>query len=522
MTNLFAPYLAFSETTCNSHSNPLNALPEMPIFMCQKTRESPQCQKLYKSIKESGNDPNEKALRCEVDTDLTLNQIVSVSLISCLKGGIVDGFIGPIQDMGKLLGESTARAVIELKRNNQRLQLCNQDLNAKMGIFKTYNSAVPRLMKLDIPINLATKSCAQIEHELYSLSNQRENILARSIDFKHFQKNPHLNQDEAEYLKWKFEKFDNFVSSNHGLSEMADQILRSYGVQIECYNLETRAALRCEILFSIVSNFGVAKTAVNLLSGMKSGLFLKLIKTEPSTIATMTKRTFDRLPDTDELILPSLAAKLRPVDSTFRNPNLLHFFSRHADISVATIDGRPVMVKTMKTASEARNYEMLKKIGLANHYRGVTRQGDGGLIMVSDFIDGPLIKCPWNCRLIGSLEGVPVGDHTWKEFDRIGRILDENGIQAVDLQFIISKKTGLPVLIDPEQFNFLGKKIKSLSFTDAQNRLMLKKKSGRVAEELDINSFPPEIEERLAAASSSKSMTDYYSEIIQREMKLVH
>lgn len=511
---------SLSDRICSLQSNSLQNLSAIPLHVCRNTRDSPKCQSLYKSIRENGIDPNEKALRCEVDSDLTAFQKIAVSYISCLKGGVVDGIVIPIEEFGKWLGESTAKIIIDLKKTTDRLKWCDQNLDAKAGIYKTYNVSVPQLMQLDVPKNIKEKSCAEIEHEVFILSNQKEQGLARSVDYKHFQTKPSLTQNEAEYLNWKFEKFDILAKDSPGLIEIADAALSDYELHVECYNLETRTALRCEILYHIASGLGIGKTTIDLLSGLKFGSFLKSIKSTQFYLAARTKKKFDNIPNVEKLVAKELATRLKPVDPTFINPNAIHFISKKTEMSVATLDGKLVVTKSINLTNETeiKAYLLLRELGLAKHYHGVTRMNNGSLVMVSDFIEGPLIKCIYRCQINGSLKGIPVGDHTWKEFERIGRVLDENGIVANDLQFILSKETGLPILIDPEQFKFSGEKILSLSLKEAKQSYQLKMKNGKWRDQLDDLDFPPDQEEYRAALSSSKSMTELYSEMIKQSI----
>ncbi len=264
---------AFAGNTCSPRRPGLATAIEMAQFQCEKKRSSPQCQDLYQKIKDDGGDVFSKRLRCEVEKDLGVGAKLSVSYISCIKNGVA-GIVGTVQDLGKVLGESAAKFVISVQKNNERLKFCDSHPEVKTNMFSTYNASVPKLMKIAVPTNINTRSCAQLESDLYHAKKAKENQLANALDFKNFQKNPQLTADEKAYLDFKFKKQNIPENQDFSLIALADKSLKDYGIQIDCYNLEARAALRCEALFTLASlAVGGGKLALSALSGLKADRF---------------------------------------------------------------------------------------------------------------------------------------------------------------------------------------------------------------------------------------------------------
>lgn len=276
LASFFMYFNAAATNSCIAPTHPLAGPLELSKHQCEDTKMSQACQNLYKEIAEAGAQPEEKALRCDIENDLSTNQKLAVSYISCLKGGIVDGLVAPIQMLGTWLGESAAKAVVSLKKDAERQQYCDQHAEMKEKIYQSYNQGVPTLLKLSIPKNLSQKSCAQIETDLYHESKLVRRRVSAATDHKQFQKNASLTPAEKEYLTHTFGAPDLATSSELSLSKTADQLLEAYNIRTDCYNLETRMALRCEILFHVATaGLAVTKTSLSALSGLRVSRFTK-------------------------------------------------------------------------------------------------------------------------------------------------------------------------------------------------------------------------------------------------------
>ncbi|MCB0363635.1 MAG: hypothetical protein KDD35_12990, partial [Bdellovibrionales bacterium] len=269
------------EKCADARSGPTQPLADLSLETCRQTRESASCRDVYSKIQADGGIWEEKALRCEVEEDLTLSDRIAVSYVSCLKGGVVGGIVTPFKSLGTWIGESTAQLVLNIQQNNERLLRCDQSSQIKKGLYSTYNSSVPQILHLDIPNDFSKKSCVQIEMDIRQQSNLKKKR-AVLIDHKHFQVNPKLNPEEKEYLDWRYSGMSFGEKSEQSLVDLADKALEDYGVKVDCYNLAARVALRCEVLFALATfgwgGLNVAKVGVGALSGLKAERFFQSIQ----------------------------------------------------------------------------------------------------------------------------------------------------------------------------------------------------------------------------------------------------
>jgi hypothetical protein len=280
---LFCNLPAYANSTCNSAKPGQEMAIEVAKKQCEEIKQSARCQELYQKIQEAGHAVEEKALRCEIDSTLTTQEKFAVSYIACLRGGIYEGIIGPIKELGRLLGETTAKAVISLKSDIERQKYCDQNPEMKPRLYATYNKSVPSLLAIPVPSNLNQKSCAEIERDIYLESNRIQRNVGNRLDPKYFnlKTRDKLTKEEIEYLEWKFNPQKGLAESNQdqGLSDYADQLLEAYQIRSDCYNYETRVALKCEILFHVATlGFGVTKTSLAKLSGLKIERFTQTVK----------------------------------------------------------------------------------------------------------------------------------------------------------------------------------------------------------------------------------------------------
>lgn len=304
---------------CNCKKTATSPLTEITQKTCEQTKESPRCQELYAQIKADSGNLSDKQLRCELDSNLTSIEQLPVSYISCLKGGVVGGIVNPIKDLGKLIGESAAKFVIHLQENSRRLKYCEEHHEQKLKIYETYNSSAPKLLQVDIPENLQTKSCVQVETDLYQARRLKERVVSLRVDHKFYQKNPTLTPEEKEYLDWKFKKTEFANHSDESLTDMADQVLEQYGVRIDCYNLAARSALRCEALFHITTmGVGAGKLALSALSGLKAERFATSVRALAQEAGSLKN-----ISETDKIKLLLRADKLSPDERIKATQSLL-------------------------------------------------------------------------------------------------------------------------------------------------------------------------------------------------------
>lgn len=303
---LFFKISAFGDVKCETRKSTFGNSKQIAQQQCETTKKSPQCQQLYAKIKEDGGDLSAKALRCEVDSDLSLGQKLAVSYIACLKGGVVDGLVGSVVDLGKLLGETAAKIHISLQKDAERQKYCDQHPEMKEKIFTVYNESVPKLLRVAVPKNFAAKSCAQLEADLYHARSFQQRTVEQKVDFKYYQKNPKLNPDEQDYLNFKFKKQSIPENKDQSLMNMADGALEQWGIHIDCYNLEARMALRCEALFAVASiGYGGGKAALSALSGLKAERFAAQVSKVAQEAGSLKKMS-----EADKLKILTSASRL--------------------------------------------------------------------------------------------------------------------------------------------------------------------------------------------------------------------
>ncbi len=314
---------------------------------CEETKASARCQNLYKKIKDDGGELSEKALRCEVDTDLTTSQKFSVSYITCLKGGLVDGLVVPVKQLGEFLGESTAKAVISIQQKNDRMNDCKSNPETIGKIYSAYNKTVPDLLKLKQPNNFLKYSCSQAYATFEKDRAARENWISKRYESKRNSKPATLSKQENEYLNWKF-KDSRFTKNNDSsLIEMAEAALDEYDIHIECYNLEARAALRCQALFDIATlGLGAPKLAMSALSGLKVSRFAA----EVSQIAAKSQ-ALKGISEADKIKILMKANKLNDSERTDA-AELLLTRSMTAEQKKALIEAHKLKLGNLKGKAE--------------------------------------------------------------------------------------------------------------------------------------------------------------------------
>lgn len=234
----------------------LESIKKMSLSSCEDTKKSAECQGLYEEMKATGHNVENFALNCQLDQDLSSNELQSFQIGGCAMGGlktIINIFSLPAV-AGRALGETTAKAVLSLEADSDRQTQCDQNPEQKLGLYQVYNSSVPNLLRLTLPskASLERRSCAQVEFDFYQAKNQKTRIVSRQQDYKLYQKNPTLTTDEKEYLDWKQSSPEFAERDDSSITRMVDDALRSYDVKIQCYNIFRRMALRCETYSNLV------------------------------------------------------------------------------------------------------------------------------------------------------------------------------------------------------------------------------------------------------------------------------
>lgn len=152
--------------------------------------------------------------------------------------------------------------------------------------------------------------------------------------------------------------------------------------------------------------------------------------------------------------------------------------SVYAKVTRATLDGEEVVVKRAsleKITEEARIYELLRKSGVDVPYRGVVKLENNQAALVTKFADGQLLKCVEGvCNLLrGGSAQAKVTEETFAEMRRIGKQLDELGVDAKDMQFMVTKE-GKAVLFDVGEYQVKGARITHENFEDYAKEIRAK------------------------------------------------
>lgn len=358
----------WAQRQCDLRTDQGQALAAVVRNQCEQMKQSPQCQDLYKTVQANGGVVSEKALRCEVDSHLTLAERMSVSYIACLRGGIEDGLIAPVQQLGKWIGESAANVVIAMQKSSERKKYCDQHPELKPKIYATYNQSVPKLLQVNVPKNFKNKNCAQIEVDLYRAQNQKLRQVSERTDHKRHFKKEAITPDEQEYLDWKFNKNKFAEKSDLSLMAMADQALEQYGVRIDCYNLEARVALRCEALFNIATlGLGGGKLALSALSGLKAERFAVQAKTLSNTSDEFAD--YAKAAEKSEVGGSVIGPGVGPVDLA-RLERRVRFHSREIELAEAN-GGKlaPLLEKRSKVFSESGEF-----MAMGKNYSAATKE----------------------------------------------------------------------------------------------------------------------------------------------------
>ena len=251
-------------------------LKNISLQVCQQQKASPQCQKLYSEIKESGEDVNSRSLRCEVESDLTLRENFAISAIGCLRGGIYDGIVEPVLSLGRAIGTGAASVVTGWNAAEERRKNCDAHPEQKLKMYEVYNQSVPQLLKISVPslIELAKMKCSDVEFKMFTEKSFKEER-ARKIELRKGGRFEKFSAEEQKYLDWKIANLEAVGKNQKNLWDMADQALKKYNISIDCYNKEAQWALRCEALFNVATLVGTggSATAAKMLakiSGLKA------------------------------------------------------------------------------------------------------------------------------------------------------------------------------------------------------------------------------------------------------------
>lgn len=183
-------------------------------------------------------------------------------------------------------------------------------------------------------------------------------------------------------------------------------------------------------------------------------------------------------------------------DSYSTNPNFKHFVSSYSDLKLAMHNGKKYFLKEINGPQMLQEYNVfntLDKIGVKTPFLGVTQSANGRLYMVSDFVEGALLKKTVNGYLVSGLdETFKISKKTYDQINDFKSILLKNGIESNDLQFIITKN-GDVSLIDVDAYRFLGDDLTpfyQLGTPEYASRVnMLSKRLGRKLEETDYIDF---------------------------------
>ena len=291
---------------------------DVTIEKCKQDRASLVCQKLEKSIRLNGLDPETKLKQCNktgAKKELAFEYIPFVSTVSCLNG-VVDFGIDSIVGIGRMIGEFAGAIKVDYDKSKERSEKCNSSIENKIALYKAYNITTPKLMNMSIPSkeSINKKQCWQIENDLREHSRIQQKKLEFSLNPRGLK--GQLNQmtaDERNFWQWSHPELSN-GSGHTELLKTAKEILMQKGLELDCYSSYTAQALVCEAMTE----------AASILLGVQSGL-KRLSQAskipEIAGVSRISKRVYSKIPLTD-----------------IKNTQLLDFMNKYS------IEAEPILI----------------------------------------------------------------------------------------------------------------------------------------------------------------------------------
>jgi hypothetical protein len=328
---------------------------------CETQKKSEVCQKLYAELKAAGENPDDKALRCEAQSGFSRAFEQNWSYTSgCAVGGwnfIRNTFV----DLGIMIGEGAAKMVISAQSEKKENAICDKSLSYKKSLFISYNQSVPKILQIDFPKEdfLKGMPCSYLKLIVREQREQKIHDTEKEVSRKEFwswAKKPTFTAQEKEFIQWR--------DSNKGpnLLALAKQKLNELGVKLDCYNSEAAAAMTCEAIAEVASLAGGAATAAFKAEKIQNILKIAGLARDEEKIgisAKEAKRTAKLLKKYDEgekkdaeiraLVRPSAVdteAFKNQVKSIWDNPNLddgeklKATFDQYAELRTAPLDAK--------------------------------------------------------------------------------------------------------------------------------------------------------------------------------------
>lgn len=248
LLSLIFSYSIYAAKQCDIRTHQGASLRDQTAEMqCILTRDSTQCQDLYKKIDqtaESKEVAQKMKLNCtsSKSSDGGLNFTGEIAL-GCASGLIID----PVVDLGTFIGVTAAKAV----ENFRQARNCDKSLEEKSRLIQEYNLSAPYFLQFpNIEASaLKEQSCAQVQ---VSLLNHKNNI-NKKLNFKFGgvlstepskikEKYGQLGQDYFDYLNRKGESSPG-INILEKIKEIKDQFFAGQA----CYSPQQQARINCEI-----------------------------------------------------------------------------------------------------------------------------------------------------------------------------------------------------------------------------------------------------------------------------------
>ncbi|MEK2689370.1 hypothetical protein [Bdellovibrio sp. GT3] len=239
-----------AEVACNTSSNdPLSVFEKLSLNACVQTAQSKECVDLYEQMREEGEDPEGKVLKCKSTEGLARNLEESWSYTSgCAIGGwnFVKGLGNTVVDSVEALGEFAEEVEIARAAN----QACDADPNGRATLFDQLNKSAPKLLQVPKPsaATLAKSSCGAIKASIRLLQTQKADQASLELNRKVLLQKASFTPEEKEFLDWGKRRLPGTQLS---LTEAAKAKLKDLGVRLECYNPQAAAAMVCEAIAEV-------------------------------------------------------------------------------------------------------------------------------------------------------------------------------------------------------------------------------------------------------------------------------
>lgn len=242
---------ALSEEVCSLTRNQAKDRFSLLMHTCQALADSKDCKNLKEQLTKSEQPEDaKKIISCKREDVLAQDSSLSKSW-SMAKGCGIGLFDSTFGNLGRAIGEGIAKWQIDREKDREKNKECSKSLENKKAFFKLYNSAAPRLVKVEVPSDevLNKNSCKSIQ----------EDLLPRSIQAKYIRANASINSKKAkdytpeEKELLEFNKIKLSQAKQSSVLASAKKLIEDQGIKLWCYSTQAQSAMMCEAIGTVLS-----------------------------------------------------------------------------------------------------------------------------------------------------------------------------------------------------------------------------------------------------------------------------